>query len=102
MSGMRKKDRNEVEHLRGIIRELKSENRNLRKQIGRSNKKVLQLEEHASDLEDLEPPHQEEEVVAKVSCPKCRGNLKTVDLGTRTLVNCEDCKYRKSSPKRGK
>lgn len=93
----KQKERSEAEYLRSIVRNLKSENRNLRKQLGRNNKRAHQyedLEEQIQELALIETP-----VEVNKKCPKCKGKLKTSDLGIKLFIKCEDCNYRETKKK---
>lgn len=88
---MRKKDKSEVEHFRGIIRELEKENRALKKQLKQLEKREHQYEEREQD----------EELVAdsedtKVSlCKECgRGIMSTLDLGKFVYKVCQVCDHK--------
>ena len=94
------KERNETEYLRSVIRQLKSENRNLKKQLahaGKHSKKVEALLDIVSDPEDSfsysTPEHNED---ATPKCPKCRSSIKAVDMGVRTFYYCTNtnCKHK--------
>ncbi len=83
--------RSEVEHLKGIIKELK-------KEIGRKEK----LERRYQDLESKEAEALEREAAEKYKesvpikdrCPNCRGELQCVEIGVVKLITCDNCKYR--------
>ncbi len=99
----KKPERNELEFLRGENRKLRSENRHLRKELGRSNKKVQVFESTVSEREDAEFEDVADTAVpVGMRCPKCSGETKQVDLGSRSLITCDECGHRKSVPKRGK
>lgn len=95
------KSRDEVENLRGKIRQLQKENKELHKQIGRLQKRSTQyhdLEERTQD-EELEKVVTEvvETGKVKLMCPKCKtGKLTFSDIGLRKLTRCSECLYRKS------
>jgi hypothetical protein len=96
--GKRPKTRSELEHLRGVIRSLEAENRQLRKQLARSDKELQKAVDMASTvLDDI--TYHDMQYSSEPKCPKCANKLKHVDLGTRTLVLCSntECTYRKTN-----
>lgn len=91
----KKKERNEAEYLRGVIRSLRSENKGLRREVNRMLKKASQLEreeEHEDEFEDFLFKVKEED--KKDGCPNCGERLEVFNLGPRNLVTCE-CGYKK-------
>lgn len=94
----RQKERSEVEWLKAEVRRLTSENRSLRKALGRANKEARKA---SYSTHDEDPEESVEEVVRERtnSCPKCHREINEVDLGTRTLYRCSGCKYRTSKLK---
>lgn len=85
------------ENLRGIIKQLKSQVRNLKKELARQGKR-----EHLhADLEELEQEHlireeYEDKNKEEVNnCPDCGSKLNFIDLGPRKMFKCSQCKYRK-------
>ena len=88
----RKADKSELEHLRGLLRNLNSENRSLKRQLARATKRpiVEELEEEEDASLDSVPTGNR--------CPECfKGELTTVSLGVRMLTTCSNCKYRKAT-----
>ena len=89
MSKTKQRERSEVEHLRGKIRELESENRQLRKRLKR-------LDKQSHLYEDIIDAVAEEIEVPSNNCEKCKnGVLQTVDLKYARFVVCQTCKERK-------
>lgn len=94
--GRRDKD-DEVESLRKEIRELKSINRQLMKQVKKFNKGYNKTREDTDD----EPEEKEE--VQKERCPNCSStsitstSLKLANGKSKTLRMCDSCGYKKSS-----
>jgi predicted nucleic acid-binding Zn ribbon protein len=89
--GKRKQQReklDELEQLQKEVKELRSINRSLEKEIKKSNKQY----KPEFDSEVL----LKEEVEDKRSkCPQCgKGHLISTELGPRKLVRCELCDYR--------
>ena len=85
------KDEDIVEKLEKEIKELKSINRGLQKQLKKEQKKY-------------KPEHTDEELfkeeiakTKKVKCAECgRGEVQETKLGPRILIACTVCSYRKS------
>jgi len=89
------KDRSEAENLRGIIRNLRAENKHLKKQLSRKDKRAFQYEDLEDKLRDIET--KEEYVEVEVNkCPKCKGKIKNIELGARILIKCDNCNYRET------
>ncbi len=77
------KTHSEVEHLRGIIKQLKAENIRLKRQ--------LRIQEKYSDEETPVEP----EAVDVDLCPSCaRGKLVLLDLGKFAYLTCPVCGHR--------
>ena len=90
----RPKERNEAEHFKGIIRNLRSEIRHLKKELGRLNK----LHQYEQDrlTEAVEEVVTEIQAIAPVRCPECSSDsFKKIALGNRILESCQSCGYRK-------
>ena len=88
------KDKSEVEHLRGLVRELKSKNRNLEKELSRKGKR----EHRCENLEEreresyLEESSENQVIPNKNICPECSERpLQYIDIGIRYLISCEKC-----------
>lgn len=94
MAKSRTKD--EVEELRGRVRELQKENKELKKVVGR-----LQKNDHrVRELEDLFKESEfKENSETQISSCSCGGKLEKVDLGVRTLVKCVECGKRETKKK---
>lgn len=91
------KDRSETEYLRGIIKNLKSENRNLKKQLSRSNKRAHQYEDFETKLQDTEVEEVFESVIPpEKTCPKCKSKLKESPLGIKVLITCTSCNFKET------
>lgn len=91
MSKTKNKNRSETEYLSGKIRELESQNRQLKKRL-------KQLDKKAHLYEDLVEAVAEDIIVEEKinNCKKCRvGVLKVVDLKHASFIVCESCKDRK-------
>lgn len=84
----KQKERNSDEYYRGIIRSLKSEIRNLKKQI-----KKLERIEYNNFKGDREP--REEMVQVEPDCPSCgKGLLEVNTVVGRKFKVCPICQYR--------
>lgn len=86
----RNRSTNEIEHLKGLIRQLQKENKQLKKQLGRANKSARQaLEVDNLDLGD--------DATVSSYGPKCEGcgshRISSIKLGPRTGVSCRDCGF---------
>ena len=88
MGKLRQKESSEVEYLRGLVKKLKSQNRNLRKRL-----KELERKEHWFEIVREEEPIEIEENVDK--CPECvKGKLSHIDLHHLTLIKCDKCEFK--------
>ncbi len=98
---VKQRDSSELEHLRGIIRNLRSENKSLKKQLSRSQKRERQIEDDISDNDipdsDVHDIWQEEIITPGFRCERCQSSYKPLDLGSRVLHICLNCKWTKSS-----
>ena len=94
----------EIEKLRGLLRQQRSEIKHLKRQLAHGNKqvtKVSNLIEEFKGGEDLDNDNDSQVEPAK-KCPKCNNPLKTFDLGIRLLYTCNNgsCNNRFSLPKK--
>jgi hypothetical protein len=86
----KRKNRSNTEYLKGIIRQLKKQNNQLKKELN----KALNAGIYDQPQEEPTVPKGKR----KPRCPQCKeGILKDIDLGARTLVVCPECSYRKTS-----
>jgi hypothetical protein len=76
---------------------LKSENRHLRKLLGGNSKKLKALESNVTEVEEVELGLFE--LIPAHVCPKCQEPLETADLGSRLLLSCKQCTFRKTHKK---
>lgn len=91
------KENNEIERLEQMIRELKSENRHLHKELKKSNKKYkpeyVLMDEDSLSSSPLTP--------VKPKCTHCsRGEITQTDLGVRILEHCTVCDKRRTLKKK--
>lgn len=89
MAKTRRRERSETEYLRGQIKKLESENRQLKK-------RVKQLDRKAHFYEDLVDEGVEEIDFKAERCPQCKnGTIFLLDLKYVKFQTCTECDYRK-------
>jgi rubrerythrin len=95
----RRKDKNELEHLRGEVRGLEKEVRRLKRQLRNEEKRHLADPiEYLDEL--LEEEIKENKQERRIECPECiSGSLVISDLGIKSLEKCNQCSYRKTRNK---
>lgn len=95
MSKSKKKTHSEIEHLRGQVKKLKSENKQLKRRLKNFEKRpVVDLEDLVHDVEIIEEMNQ---------CPSCeKGILEIHDFVHVKLEKCNQCEYSKKLGKNGK
>lgn len=87
----KKKERNESEYYKGIIRNLKSEVRHLRKRL-------KELENQQSNYQYSET--EEIDLDTRVNCPQCgKGKLDVIKIVNRQFEKCSLCSYRTKARK---
>lgn len=96
MGKVKNKSHSELEHLRGLVKELKKENGQLRRQLKDAGKYQHQYEDVVENslLDEVK-----EEVIPKVAnCPKCfEGNLNlALNLDFKQIFECDHCSFRKT------
>jgi len=92
---VKNKSHSELEHLRGLVKELKKENGQLRRQLKEAGKYQHQYEDV---LENSLLDEVKEEVIPKVAnCPKCfEGALNlSIELNDKDIFSCNSCDFRK-------
>lgn len=88
MSKTKSKNHNELEYQKGIVRKLKSENRQLKKRLKELDKRAHFYEELVDEAVD--------EVEIKNSCPECnKGILQEHDFVHIIITKCNNCDYQK-------
>jgi len=100
--GKKNRSHSELEDLRGLVRSLQAENRQLKKQLSRADKEVKKaFETFNTFVEDVQPVATVETQTFDTKCPKCNKKIKGIELGSRILYSCsnEDCRYRKTIKK---
>ena len=96
------KDHSELEHLRGLVRKLKSENRQLKKVVGLSKKEIAQFEEHFVEAFDPDTTTADTTVFTRKQdevCDKCGATMDVYDMDIRELLRCQACPNRRSRKK---
>lgn len=89
MAKTRRKEHSEVEYLRGQIKKLESENRQLKK-------RVKQLDRKSHFYENLVDENVEDIEFKAEKCPQCKqGILFLLDLKHVRFHTCTECEYRK-------
>lgn len=88
MSKTKQRNHSELDHLRGRVKKLESQNRQLRKRL-----KSLDKREHLyEDLLDAVA----EDIIVDPKCPKCKtGKLEYKDFTHVKFEVCVDCDYKK-------
>ena len=79
----------ELEHLRGLVKQLKKEVKRLQK-----NKDKYPDPAFDEIETNLEEELQEREKLIKNSCPKCKGKLEAIIGPKISVFLCGDCGYR--------
>ena len=82
----RKKTSSELEHLRGIVRNLEAQNRELKKELAKAKPTII-----------LKEVIKEDKLPRVDGCPKCGKKLKEINLGLKQMILCSDasCDYKK-------
>lgn len=81
-----------------LMAELKRENQQLRRKVGRLQKQLARATERALETEPPEPEVQPEVTVTvapKDSCPNCASTVSISYLGPFVLRICDSCTWRK-------
>lgn len=97
----RKKDRSELEHLRGENRELTKTIRKLKRQIHQFEKSRHIYHEVISDYEELIVNEQQENIAVEKSsklkkCEKCySGTMNEFEIMDKVIGTCNSCGFRK-------
>ena len=93
----KKRDRSELEALRGKNKKLESVIKDLTKQVGRSKKRENRIESLEQDLhQQLEEAQMfNESNILLNKCPKCDvGNMDIIDLEVKKILLCKNCRHR--------
>ncbi len=95
MGKVKNKSHSELEHLRGLVKELKKENGQLRRQLKDAGKYQHQYEDV---IENSILEQTQEEVVENVAyCPSCnKGKLQhKISILDKEIFECDQCDFRK-------
>ncbi len=102
----KKQKDSELEHLRGLVKSMRSENKHLKKELSRASKRGKHLDTYLDEAKDEEIAKEmiEEEKLESVSlkkskCPKCGSTqIDVIELGNRKVYTCAatGCTYRTS------
>lgn len=87
MSKTKQRNHSELDHLRGRVKKLESQNRQLRRRL-----KSLDKREHL--YEDLLEAVSED-IVIEPKCPQCKGKIEYKDFTHVKYEVCVDCDYKK-------
>lgn len=91
--GRSSRDKNEDEHNRGILRQLRAENKHLKRTVARLQKQLLKLPIETIEVEE-DSSTELKTVSNHPTCPKCTKDLQVIDLGVKTVLSCGSCSYR--------
>lgn len=93
----KKKDHRELEHLRGLNRELVKKVKNLQKQVGRSEKQTAKKIAEYNNFTALDEAVEE---TNSVTCKKCKSSkLSIIDFNIKTITICLECGFRETKKK---
>ncbi len=97
MGKTKNKSHSEIEYLRGLVKELKKENGQLRRQLKESTKLGHMYEDVVEEYEELIAEQEVEEVIKVARCPECHaGALNLVlDLNDKDIYACGSCTFKK-------
>lgn len=97
MSKLKNKSHSELEHLRGLIKELKKENGQLRRQLKEATKLKHHYDDVVEEYEEYVAEEEKEEIQKVAKCPSCfTGALNLVmDLNDKDIFVCSNCDFRK-------
>jgi hypothetical protein len=88
MSKTKRRESSELEHFKGQIRKLESENKQLKKRL-----RALDKKQHLYD--DIVQAVAED-IIIDDKCEKCKtGTIKLVDVKYAKFLVCDECKNRK-------
>jgi len=97
----RSRDKNPDENLRGHLRQLKSENKNLRRQVTRLEKQLARQPIESIEDEDNTPELPDSWNSSEIPnrCPKCGKEAQVIDLVIKKVLSCKNCNYRSALKK---
>lgn len=94
----KKKDRSELEQLRGLNRQLTKKVKQLQKQVGRRDKELSKTFNEVNNFTTLES--EERDLIESPRCSKCKSAQVTIiDLKIKEVLKCHECCYVKSKLK---
>lgn len=93
------KSRDELEELRGKNRSLLKENRELKKTLGRLEKRSYRAEELEELFQEMSQEDESTPRHIKPSTCSCGGKVEKIDLGVRMVFKCVDCGKRETKKK---
>lgn len=96
------KHKNELEHLKGTVRQLKSVIRSLKENLYKPDKKRRHVNELNEDLATqlIQDEEQDKILINDNKCPNCpKGKLETIDLNIKKMIICNECNFRKLEKK---
>lgn len=94
------RERNEIEYLRGVIKKLKNENSQLKKQVKQQEKRKhlyedLAEKEQEAEMIEIQQHHEDEATIDHNKCTQCQnGAVSMIDVGTFRITICSSCKNR--------
>lgn len=91
-----KRSRSKVNHIEGQVRSLVKENRQLKHQLARADKAVINMH-HTIDTA-IEVTRSKPEMP---KCPDCKCNISVIDFGVKIVSSCKSCGYRSVQKKEG-
>ena len=97
MGKTKNRSHSELEHLRGLVKELKKENGQLRRQLKESTKLGHMYEDVVEEYEELIAEQEIQEISKVAYCPNCHsGALGLVlDLNDKDIYVCNTCDFKK-------
>jgi predicted Mrr-cat superfamily restriction endonuclease len=89
----KKRERSEVEWLRGEVKKLRSAIKHYKKELGRLSKRSLNYEELEAVVQEQELAVEEiKHATTTLNCSKCQSNSVTIaDLGAKVYKFCSNC-----------
>jgi uncharacterized protein with PIN domain len=94
----KQRERSETEALRAVIKNQRSQIKNLKKEVDRAKKRSHNYEDFEERLAEtmIEEEYKESKLVDSTErCPECDEKVEIVQLGTRIGIFCE-CGYRRT------
>lgn len=99
MAKLKNKSHSEVEHLRGLVKELKKENGQLRRQLKEATKLKHHYDDVVDEYEEYVAEEEKQEAVIKKAarCTECHeGTLNVLlDFDDKDIYQCNSCGFKK-------